>query len=176
MVMTWKAGNRQSEGGVLLGADIPVRISPQETALDSLKTQITRRALIAMGTSALGLAAAGLPLQADESQETLRKVLPKFSEPSRNLLRQIIGHREFSGQIPASQASELARNEKIDPDKLMVKLIPLAQTYSPAPISNFSAAALVESQVARISQRAVTETVLAAIAPNVKLQLLSAPA
>lgn len=58
----------------------------------------------------------------------------------------------------------------------MVELIPLAQMYSRAPISNFSAAVLVESQVARISQRAVTETVLAAIAPNVKLQLLSAPA
>ena len=90
-----------------------------------------------MGTSALGIAAMGLPVEADESADSLRKVLPKFSEQSRNVLRQIMEDRGFSGQIPASQTSELARNEKSEPDKLMLELIPLAQTYSRAPISNF---------------------------------------
>jgi cytidine deaminase len=70
-------------------------------------------------------------------------MLPNFSEQSRNLLRQLMEGREFSGQISASQAAELARNEKTDPDKLMLELIPLAERYSRAPISNFQVGVVV---------------------------------
>lgn len=110
----------------------------EEMALDYLTSKMNRRsALIAMSTSALGVAAIGLPLQGDESAESLRKVLPKFSDKSRDLLRQLMADREFSGQVSASQAAQLARNENVGIDKLMLELIPLAQTYSRAPISNF---------------------------------------
>lgn len=106
--------------------------------MDLFKTPLNRRnALIAMGTSALGMAAMGVPLHAGESTDNLRQALPKFSKKSRGLLRQVMEDREFSGQVPASQAAELARNEKIAADKLMLELIPLAQTYSRAPISDF---------------------------------------
>lgn len=106
--------------------------------MDSFKNQMNRRsALMAMGTSALGLAAMRLPLYADDSAESMRKVLPKFSEKSRELLRRRMGEREFSGQISASDADQLARNENIDVDRLMLELIALAETYSRAPISNF---------------------------------------
>jgi len=90
-----------------------------------------------MGTSALGVAAMGLSLQGDKSADDLRKILPKFSEKSRELLRQVMGDREFSGKIPSSQVTQLARNDNVDTNKLMLELIPLAQTYSRAPISNF---------------------------------------
>jgi cytidine deaminase len=86
--------------------------------------------------SAVGLAV-GLPIHADESAEDLRKLLPKFRQNSRELLRKVMGHREFSGQISASQAAELARYENVSSEKLMLELIPLAQAYSRAPISNF---------------------------------------
>src|ERR1041385_8894343 len=107
-------------------------------ALDSSKTQISRRsALIVIGTSALEVAAMGLSLQGDKSAHDLRKILPKFSEKSRELLGQVMGDREFSGKVPSEQATTLARSENVDADKLMLELIPLAQTYSRAPVSNF---------------------------------------
>lgn len=105
--------------------------------MNPVRTQMNRRsALIAMGTSAVGLAVR-LPMQADESAEDLRKVLPNFSQNSRELLRKVMGDREFSGQIPESLAKQLGRSENVSADKLMVELIPLAETYSRAPISNF---------------------------------------
>jgi cytidine deaminase len=79
----------------------------------------------------------GLSLQGDKSAHDLRKILPKFSEKSRELLGQVMGDREFSGKIPSEQATTLARSENVDADKLMLELIPLAQTYSRAPVSNF---------------------------------------
>lgn len=96
-----------------------------------------------MGTSALGVAAMGLSLQGDKSADDLRTILPKFSEKSREVLRQTMGDREFSGKISSEQATQLARNENVDTHKLMLELIPLAQTYSRAPISNFHVGAVV---------------------------------
>ena len=106
--------------------------------------QITRRsALIAMGTSALGVAAMGIPGYADESADNLRKLLPKLSEQARVLLSQVLTDREFSGQIPALQAAQLARSENKNSDGLMLELIPLAQSYSRAPISHFHVGVIV---------------------------------
>src|SRR5579859_6599476 len=110
---------------------------------DSSITQITRRSvLIAMGTSALGVAAMGVPRYAAES-DNLRKLLPKFTEQSRVLLSQVLTDREFSGKIPALQAAQLARSENKDSDRLMLELIPLAQSYSRAPISHFHVGVIV---------------------------------
>ena len=91
-----------------------------------------------LGTASLGLAVHGLPSYAANSRtDDLDKLLPKFSERSRALLRQRLTEPEYSGQIRASDAAKLAQNEGMTVDELMVALIPLAQSYSLAPISNF---------------------------------------
>ncbi len=109
------------------------------------ETQITRRTVLAvLGMSALGLAATGTPIFADESRsDGLGKILPKFSEPSRLILARLLHDPEYSGRIPAVEAAALSRNENTTADKLMLELIPLAQSYSFAPISNFYVGALV---------------------------------
>jgi cytidine deaminase len=97
-----------------------------------------RTALNRLGASALGLAfmnssrfALGI------KDETLRSRLPKFSERSRALLSQVLDDPKFSGRIPASAVEALAKSENVSVDDLMLGLLPLAQTYSRAPISNF---------------------------------------
>lgn len=104
----------------------------------SLPTLITRRTVLAaLGTSAIGLAM-GLPLYADDAKSnSLAKLLPGFAEPSRGLLRRLLKDANYSGCISADDAARLAQNEKVTVDQLMVALLPLAQSYSQAPISNF---------------------------------------
>lgn len=105
----------------------------------SNETQITRRtALAALGTSALGIMLGGRPLFADESRsEQLNKLLPKLTPQSRKTLAQLLQNAAYSGRIPAKTAAELAKNEHTTVDRLMVELLPFAQSYSFAPISNF---------------------------------------
>jgi cytidine deaminase len=84
------------------------------------------------------LAASGLPMLATESTtDVLAQRLPKFSEKSRALLRELLKASSYSGQIPADAAATLAKNENLSVDRLMVELLPFAQSYSRAPISNF---------------------------------------
>ena len=97
-----------------------------------------RTALTRLGSSALGLAFM------DSSQfaigtrdEILRSRVLKFSERSRALLSQVLEDPKFSGRIPASAVETLAKSENASVDELMLGLLPLAQTYSRAPISNF---------------------------------------
>lgn len=91
-----------------------------------------------LGTAGIGLAVHGLPSYAESARtDDLDKLLPKLSERSRALLRQTLTEPEYSGQIRASAAAKLAQNEGMSVDQLMVALIPLAQSYSLAPISNF---------------------------------------
>jgi cytidine deaminase len=97
-----------------------------------------RTALICLGGSALGLAFMNSSLFAHETKdEALRSRLPKFNEHSRALLSQVLEDPKFSGRIPASAVEALAKSEKASVDDLMLGLLPLAQTYSRAPISNF---------------------------------------
>jgi cytidine deaminase len=107
--------------------------------------QITRRAaLAALGTSALGIALMGTPLFADEPRsERLSKLLPKFTEGSRSALADLLKYSAYGGRIPASVAVELAKNENLTVKALMSELLPLAQSYSFAPISNFHVGAIV---------------------------------
>ena len=100
---------------------------------------ITRRSALAVLTSAgLGLAISSLPMLATESTtDVLAQRLPKFSEKSRTLLRELLKASSYSGQIPADAAATLAKNENLSVDRLMVELLPFAQSYSRAPISNF---------------------------------------
>ena len=97
-----------------------------------------RTAMGMIGTASLGVALGGLPFLEDQSvSDALPKLLPKFTEKSRAILRRLLADPNYSGRIPASDATALARNESASVEKLMVDLLPLAQNYSQAPISNF---------------------------------------
>jgi cytidine deaminase len=97
-----------------------------------------RTALTRLGASALGLAFMNSSRFAPETKdETLRSRLPKFSERSRALLSQVLEDPKFSGRIPASAVEALAKSENASVDDLMLGLLPIAQTYARAPISNF---------------------------------------
>ena len=100
---------------------------------------ISRRAAIArLGASALGLAFMNSSSFASETtDEALHSRLPKFSERSRALLSQVLEDPAFSGRIPTSAVEALAKSENASVDELMMGLLPLAKTYSRAPISNF---------------------------------------
>jgi len=97
-----------------------------------------RTALTRLGGSALGLVFMNSSRFAPETKnEILRSLLPKFSERSRALLSQVLEDPKFSGRIPASAVEALAKSENASVNDLMLGLLPLAQTYSRAPISNF---------------------------------------
>ncbi|HET6175984.1 MAG TPA: cytidine deaminase [Candidatus Sulfotelmatobacter sp.] len=103
------------------------------------ESHINRRTMIAtLGMSAIGLAMTGSPLSADQaSGHALRKLLPKFTDKSHTLLRRLLEGSAYSGQISAADAMAIAQNENLSSEKLMVALLPLAQSYARAPISNF---------------------------------------
>lgn len=113
--------------------------------MPSDSAQITRRAALAtLGTSALGLTLMSTTAFADEPKsERLSKLLPKFTERSRATLARVLTDPGYSGRIPASIATEIARNENLTPDTLLSELIPLSRSYSFAPISNFHVGAVV---------------------------------
>ncbi len=104
-----------------------------------LNTCVTRRtALATLGWAGLGLAAMPFSGQADKSSmEEVRKLLPKFNEKSCKTLAQLLKDPGFSGQIPAVDVAVLAQSEKVSIDDLMLALLPLAQSYFRAPISNY---------------------------------------
>ena len=102
-----------------------------------------RAALTRLGASALGLAFMNSSLFAHETKEqALRSQLPKFSERSRALLSQVLEESNFSGRIPPDTVEALAKSENASVDELMVGLLPLARSYSRAPISIRSNCAL----------------------------------
>jgi cytidine deaminase len=105
----------------------------------SADNSISRRtALTRLGSSALGLAFMNSsPFAFETKDETLRSRLPKFSGRSRALLSQVLEDPKFSGRIPASAVEALAKSENDSVDDVMLGLLPLAQRYSRAPISNF---------------------------------------
>jgi cytidine deaminase len=104
------------------------------------RTHMTRRTALGVLTSA-GLALAAehaFPLSAGQpGGDALLKLLPKLTEKSRALLRRLLDDPNYSGQISAADAATLVKLENTSLDQLMVNLLPLAQSYSHAPISNF---------------------------------------
>ena len=119
--------------------------------------EVSRRtALAVLGATGLGLAVMGLPLAAGESSDesksdesksdALAKLLPNFTAQSRSTLLRVLHDPEFSGQIPAADVLSLSRTENTSVDNLMLKLLPLAQSYSRAPISNFFVGVVVRGE------------------------------
>jgi len=97
-----------------------------------------RAALTRLGASALGLRFMNSSLFNQRAMgETVGLPLSKFSERSRTLLSQAVEDPEFSGRIPADVVDAVAKSEKASVDDVMLRLLPLAQSYSRAPISNF---------------------------------------
>jgi cytidine deaminase len=97
-----------------------------------------RQALALMGTSALGLACMSRSGVLDDGIEIrIQKALPSFSDASRSLLRRGLSDPAFRGAIPAGDVAALAKNENLPVDEVMLALLPLAQNYARAPISNF---------------------------------------
>jgi cytidine deaminase len=105
---------------------------------------MTRRAALSLLGSAAIAAAIPFPLLADDTRSAaLRQMLPKFTDKSRSLLLNLMQDPGYSGQIPAAKAAALAQNESTTIEQLMINLIPLARSYSHAPISNFFVGSLV---------------------------------
>jgi cytidine deaminase len=105
---------------------------------------MTRRTALSLLGSAAIAAAIPFPLLADDTKSAvLRQTLPKFTDKSRSLLLNLMHDPGYSGQIPAAEAAALAQNESTTIEQLMSELIPLARSYSHAPISNFFVGCLV---------------------------------
>lgn len=99
---------------------------------------ITRRtALASLGSVGLALALENIPAYGGKPADRLNTVLPNFAAKSRELLQRLLAAPDYSGRIPASEAASLAQFENLSVDQLMLNLIPLAQSYSHAPVSNF---------------------------------------
>jgi cytidine deaminase len=105
----------------------------------SLGTPITRRiALAALGSVAFGATLTSFPAYAtDATGNRLAKLLPNFTPNSHSLLQRLLDDPSYSGCIPISEAASLAKFENVSSEQLMLNLLPLAQSYSHAPISNF---------------------------------------
>ena len=98
-----------------------------------------RTALNRLGATTLGLAFMNSSILTHETNndDVLSSRLAKFGEHSRTLLRQVVEDPKFSGRIPASAVEALAKSENTSVDEVTLGLLPLAQSYSRAPISNF---------------------------------------
>jgi cytidine deaminase len=101
--------------------------------------EITRRtAIAALASATVGLAMENPPIDTKDSEnDRIPNLLPNFTEKSRDVLRHLLAGPDYSGKIPLLEAAALARNENIPIEKLMLALLPFAQSYSQAPISNF---------------------------------------
>ncbi|HKT69765.1 MAG TPA: cytidine deaminase [Terriglobales bacterium] len=105
---------------------------------------MTRRAALSLIGCVAVAAASPFPLLADDTKSAaLRQMLPKFTDKSRSLLLNLMQDPGYSGQIAAADAAALAKNESTNIEQLMTNLIPLARSYSHAPISNFFVGCLV---------------------------------
>jgi len=105
---------------------------------------MNRRAALSLLGSAAIAAAIPFPLLADDTRSAaLRQMLPKFTDKSRSLLLKLMQEPGYSGQITAGVAAALAQHENTTVEQLMISLIPLARSYSHAPISNFFVGCLV---------------------------------
>lgn len=101
-------------------------------------SKINRRTALSLIGSAVVAGAISFPLLAEDSKgAALREMLPKFTDRSRALLLKLMQDPAYSGQITAANAAALAQSESTTIARLMVDLIPLARSYSQAPISNF---------------------------------------
>ncbi len=65
--------------------------------------------------------------------------LNEFPEPVREILQTI---PRQAGRLPAPQCTQLMKNLAIDPQELMIRLLPLAKIYAVVPVSRFQVGAV----------------------------------
>src|SRR3954465_15323075 len=92
-----------------------------------------RSALSTLGVSTLGLLASRVALASDAQ----RSKPVQFSDASFQELLKLKNDPKFDGVIPALRVKSLAEHEHWDTAQVMMALLPLASSYSRAPISNF---------------------------------------
>lgn len=103
-------------------------------------SNISRRTVLStLGVAGVGLFAGSLSANAESAQKagTL-----KFSEASSQELQRLKSDANFSGVIRAAEIKAFAEREHWDTKQVMMALLPLASSYSRAPISNFHVGAL----------------------------------
>lgn len=77
---------------------------------------------------------------------TLRKLVHLRSPESYDLLLRALNDSKLRGQIPAPDVETLLNLENWTVEKLMVSLLPVAQTYSQSPISQYRVGAVVRGK------------------------------
>ena len=100
---------------------------------------MSRRTLLTAVGSSLGLC--GLRSDAlarliSDSEETGLK------PQSQRMVEQLVHSAAFSGEVPPVTVQQLASSEATTVSDLMVRLLPLARTYSHAPISGYHVGAV----------------------------------
>jgi len=103
-------------------------------------TKVDRRTVLAaLGSAGAGLVALASPPVSGwgTDDDTLKAILPNFTEKSRKMLSAVTNVHGYSGEIPAARARELMDLEGKSSNELMLGLLPLARTYARPPISNF---------------------------------------
>ncbi len=105
-------------------------------------SSFTRRELLAV----LALARAGAAQKPPKLRalETVSKTLPRFSEQSRERLAGLLNDLRFQGRLPAGAAQQIAAQEGRSIEQLMLDLLPLAQSFSRPPVSNYRVGAIVQ--------------------------------
>lgn len=104
-------------------------------------SQMNRRSLFTAFGSTLalcGLDAKAIARLASPLDETSQELKPQ----SQRIVEELVHSSGFSGMIPATAVEQLARSEASTPSGLMVRLLPLARTYSHAPISGYHVGAV----------------------------------
>ncbi len=103
-------------------------------------TKVDRRTVLAaLGSAGLELVAlSSTPVYGwGTDDDTLKTILPNFTEKSRKILSTVTNVPGYSGKIPAAQAKELMDLEGKSGNELMLGLLPLARTYARPAISKF---------------------------------------
>jgi cytidine deaminase len=81
-------------------------------------------------------------LSMTDRQRSFLEQLGKFPQPVRYILQTI---PRQAGRLSARQSTALIRHLGIDPEQLMMRLLPLAKTYAVAPVSGLAVGAVVMS-------------------------------
>jgi cytidine deaminase len=102
---------------------------------------MTRRAFLSTGIAGSG--ATIIAAQSIDQHVSAADPLEGIGLEARRLLLTTIRENTFRGRIPAAVVSEILRLEKRTADDLMLRLVPLAKTFSRPPLSHFVVGAVI---------------------------------
>lgn len=107
-----------------------------------------RTALAALGSTGLGLWAMKLPTSGADVSRTdpLSAALSTINDRLRDRLLRLLKQPGFSGRIPADEVKAVCDSEQKPVNAVMLALLPLAKTFSRAPISNYQVGTVVRGR------------------------------